>query len=82
MKGTVESFDISNIDYTLLVGLAISLAILYPLGIMTYNILLSPIAGFPGPKIAAATGLYEFYYDFFKSGRYIFEIEKMHAKYG
>ncbi len=62
--------------------MAISLAILYPLGVVIYNLFFAPIAGFPGPKLAAATGLYEFYYDFFKNGTYIFEIEKMHAKYG
>ena len=28
------------------------------------------------------TGLHEFYFDFFRSGTYIFEIEKMHQRYG
>ncbi|KAL9089182.1 MAG: hypothetical protein Q9159_002653 [Coniocarpon cinnabarinum] len=47
-----------------------------------YRLLLSPLAQFPGPKIAAATGWYEFYYDFFCDGVYVYEIEKMHNKYG
>ena len=46
------------------------------------RLLLSPIAGFPGPKIAAVTGWYEFYYDYFLKGMYLYEIEKMHEKYG
>lgn len=47
-----------------------------------YRLVLSPVAGFPGPKIAAVTGWYEFYYDFFLKGSYLYEIEKMHNKYG
>ena len=43
---------------------------------------LDPLASFPGPKIAALTGYYEFYYDFFRNGTYTFQIEKMHQKYG
>ena len=42
----------------------------------------SPLADFPGPKLAAATGWYEFYFDFWKRGKYIFEIERMHEIYG
>ncbi|CAD6587386.1 MAG: hypothetical protein ASARMPREDX12_002831 [Alectoria sarmentosa] len=36
----------------------------------------------PGPKLAAATGWYEFYYDCLLAGKYIFEIERMHEVYG
>jgi hypothetical protein len=42
----------------------------------------SPLAKFPGPKIAAASAWYEFYYDYCLNGKYIFEIERMHQKYG
>lgn len=42
----------------------------------------SPLASFPGPKLAAATGWYEFYYDFFHKWKYNFEIERMHNTYG
>jgi hypothetical protein len=42
----------------------------------------SPLAKFPGPKLAAVTRLYEVYYDVFKWGRYTFEIEEMHKRYG
>lgn len=48
----------------------------------TYRLYAHPLAEFPGPKIAAATFLYEFYYDVVKGGMYIWEIERMHEKYG
>ena len=56
--------------------------LLYILGGALYRLYLSPIAGFPGPKLAAITYWYEAYYDIIGKGRYIFEIEKMHRKYG
>ncbi|KAJ5782303.1 hypothetical protein N7457_004077 [Penicillium paradoxum] len=57
-----------------------------PLGLLilrtVYHLYFHPLAKFPGPKIAAATFLYEFYYDVIKSGMYIWEVERMHEKYG
>ncbi|CEL06536.1 hypothetical protein ASPCAL09709 [Aspergillus calidoustus] len=47
-----------------------------------YRLYFHPLSHIPGPKLAAATHLYEFYYDVWRSGRYLFEIEKMHRQYG
>jgi len=49
-----------------------------------YRVYLSPLAKFPGPKLAALTSWYEGYYDCIKNGggRYYVEISKMHDKYG
>lgn len=47
-----------------------------------YRLYFSPIAGFPGPKLAALTYWYEFYYDVVKDGQYLFQIEKLHKRYG
>ncbi|KAI9163430.1 Cytochrome P450 monooxygenase sdnE [Paramyrothecium foliicola] len=43
---------------------------------------LSPLARFPGPKLAALTQLYEFYYDVILGGQYTFKIIELHEKYG
>jgi hypothetical protein len=47
-----------------------------------YRLYFHPLHKFPGPKLAAATHSYEFYYDAIKRGRFIWEIQRMHEKYG
>ncbi|KAG6986408.1 fusicoccadiene C-8 hydroxylase [Physcia stellaris] len=54
---------------------------LYILGGALHRLYLSPIAGFPGPKLAALTYWYETYYDVFRKGKYVFEIEDMHRRF-
>jgi hypothetical protein len=41
-----------------------------------------PLSGIPGPKLAAATYLPEFYHDVVRFGCYTKEIRKMHEMYG
>ena len=55
---------------------------LYALYGLVYRLYLSPLAKFPGPKLAGATYWYEFYFDVVKRGQYVWEIKKMHEKYG
>ncbi|KAL8819187.1 MAG: hypothetical protein Q9191_007786 [Dirinaria sp. TL-2023a] len=40
------------------------------------------MAKFPGPKLAALTFWYEFYFDVIRCGSYMNEISKMHLEYG
>lgn len=47
-----------------------------------YRIFLHPLAQFPGPKLAAASRWYEFYYDVVLQGQYTFHVQKLHQKYG
>ncbi|TLD20674.1 hypothetical protein PspLS_08795 [Pyricularia sp. CBS 133598] len=47
-----------------------------------YRLFFSPIAHLPGPKLAALSFWYEFYYDVILGGRYVFKIKELHAQYG
>ncbi|KAF5516291.1 Cytodhrome P450 monooxygenase aflU [Colletotrichum siamense] len=67
------------------------MAVVYFLGLyVAYYILVAlynispfhPLARFPGPKIAAASYLYEAYYDWWLLGRYGKVIARMHEQYG
>lgn len=63
--------------------LAVSaVAVLYLAGLATYRLFFHPLSKYPGPKIAAITVWYEFYYDAIQRGKYTFEIQRMHEKYG
>lgn len=55
---------------------------IYGLSLVIYRLYFDHLAGFPGPRIAAATGWYEFYHDVIRRGQYIYKIEEMHKKYG
>lgn len=63
-------------------GYAAGVGLLWLLGLIVARLWFSPLARIPGPRLAAVTGLYEFYYDCVLGGKYIFEIEKMHQRYG
>jgi hypothetical protein len=62
--------------------LAAVLTVGYAVSLSIYRLYLSPLSKFPGPKLAALTLWYEFYYDVVKEGRYSWEIAEMHKKYG
>lgn len=55
----------------------------YRLSRALYNISpLHPLSRFPGPKLAAVTILYEFWFDMILGGRYTMEVKRMHEIYG
>lgn len=56
--------------------------VLHVVGGAMYRLYLSPLAKFPGRRLAALTLWYEFYHDYFRRGQYTWEIAEMHEKYG
>jgi hypothetical protein len=56
--------------------------IVYVVGLVLYRLVFHPLAGFPGPKIAAVTRYYEGYFDVIRGGQYTWKIAEMHDKYG
>ena len=47
-----------------------------------YRLYFHPLSRFPGPRVAALTRWYEFYYDVIKPGQFIWKIESLHKRYG
>ncbi|KAF2093633.1 putative P450 monooxygenase [Rhizodiscina lignyota] len=54
----------------------------YCASIAFYRLYLHPLAKFPGPRLAAVTLWYEFYYDVVLRGRYTWKIDELHNEYG
>lgn len=57
-------------------------SIVYYVALVVYRLYFHPLSKFPGPKLAAATRLYDFYYSVLKDGMFTWQLEKMHKKYG
>lgn len=73
----------SNFYYTYgIYGLLPVVIALYFTVLVIYRLYFHPLARFPGSKLAAATGWYEFYFDVIRGGIYIHEVQRMHKRYG
>lgn len=62
--------------------LLVASALLYAGIFIIYRLYYAPVAGFPGPRLAALTLFYEFYYDVWQEGQYTWKIQDLHKEYG
>ena len=61
---------------------SVAASLIYLLCLAIYRLYLSPVARFPGPRLAALTFWYEFYHDVIRGGQYVFKINELHDQYG
>lgn len=50
--------------------------------VATQRLFASNLSHIPGPKLAALSHWYEFYWNVVQPGRYIFKIQELHKLYG
>lgn len=67
--------------YNLLFVAAVASAT-YLLALAFHRLYLHPLAKFPGPKLAALSRWYEFYYDVALRGQFTFHVQELHRRYG
>ena len=63
-------------------ALLIGILIAYCTYLAILRLFFSPAAKFPGPKLAALTYFYEFYYDVWQEGQYTWKLRDLHRQYG
>jgi hypothetical protein len=66
----------------LLLLLGAGLLPLYIIYLCIYRLYLSPLSSIPGPRLAALSWVYEFYYDIVLGGQYTRQIISLHERYG
>lgn len=47
-----------------------------------YRLIFHPLANVPGPRLAALSRLYDFYFDCILGGKFSFKIDELHDIYG
>lgn len=77
-----SSLVLATMDKLMMAEILAVLVVFYVFGLYIYRMFFDSLSHIPGPKLAAASLWYEFYYDVVLKGQYTFEIGRMHEKYG
>ena len=72
-------------SYSLLVRIPLGIIVFFVARFITtviYRLYFHPLSKVPGPKLAAATWLYEIYFDLILGRKFFAEITRLHEIYG
>lgn len=69
-------------DTTFILAFASLGFVIYLILLAIYRLYFHPLANFPGPKLAALSRWYEFYYDVYRPGQLVFKLGDLHEQYG
>ncbi|KAL2065271.1 hypothetical protein VTL71DRAFT_2940 [Oculimacula yallundae] len=79
---STDSFGAERWSLTTIFSRIVTLYIVYVIGVAIHRLYFSQYAKFPGPKLAALTYGYMFYYDaMIGEGQYIYKIKELHKEY-
>lgn len=56
--------------------------LVYLISKAVYRVYFHPLRNIPGPRLAAITSFYEFYFNVIKRGTFIWHLEELHQTYG
>lgn len=83
---STSAFNIDNLKFVIYptaFACVIILWAIYCILVALYNVSpLHPLSHIPGPRLAAASYLYEAYHDWWRGGKFGHEIRRMHECYG
>ncbi|KAK0646805.1 cytochrome P450 family protein [Cercophora newfieldiana] len=71
-----------QLDFLTAFATVATLLVFYVSFLVFQRLVLSPLANFPGPRLAALTNWYEFYYDVILQGKFTSHIQQLHKQYG
>lgn len=74
--------QITSLSPSFMISAVLLALVTYTLFTAAYRLYFHPLSKFPGPRLAALTYKYEFYFDGIKGGRYTARIAEMHRIYG
>ena len=69
-------------SYYLLSLTLAGVGVLVCIALVIQRLYLHPLKNIPGPKLAAITSAYEFYYDCILIGKFHFKVKELHEQYG
>jgi hypothetical protein len=74
--------DLQSVPSLTLVLVSLGGFLVYLISLAVYRLYLSPLANYPGPKLAALSKWYEFYYEVVCGGQFTVHIRELHKQYG